>query len=44
MERNADMSIRPSLEAALNAGRKRVAASDGALPADYAAGESRIRA
>ena len=38
MEKNADMDP-ATLEAALNAGRKRVAAQDGALPADYAQAE-----
>ncbi len=43
LERNA--SIDPeALEAALEAGRKRVAARDGALPADYAAAEAEVRA
>jgi uncharacterized protein (DUF2336 family) len=43
MARNA--TIDPAeLEAALEAGRKRVAALDGALPADYAEAEAAIRA
>jgi uncharacterized protein (DUF2336 family) len=43
LERNA--SIDPdALETALEAGRKRVAARDGALPADYAAAEAEVRA
>jgi uncharacterized protein (DUF2336 family) len=43
MEKNADMDP-ATLEAALNAGRKRVAAQDGALPADHAAAEHEFRA
>jgi uncharacterized protein (DUF2336 family) len=43
LEKNA--AIDPeALEAALEAGRKRVAARDGALPPDYAAAEAAIRA
>ncbi len=43
LEKNA--SIDPeALEAALEAGRKRVAARDGALPPDYAAAEAAVRA
>jgi uncharacterized protein (DUF2336 family) len=42
MEKNADMDP-TTLEAALNAGRKRVAAQDGALPADHAAAEHEFR-
>jgi len=42
MEKNADMDP-ATLEAALNAGRKRVAAQDGALPADHAAAEHEFR-
>lgn len=43
MERNAELD--PSeLEAALSAGRKRVATRDGALPPDYAEAEAAIRA
>ncbi len=43
MEKNADMDP-ATLEAALSAGRKRVAAQDGALPADHAAAEEEFRA
>ena len=43
LERNAAMNP-ADLEAALAAGRKRVAARDGALPADYAAAEAAISA
>ena len=42
MEKNADMDP-ATLEAALNAGRKRVAAQDGSLPADHAAAEHEFR-
>jgi uncharacterized protein (DUF2336 family) len=42
MEKNADMDP-ATLEAALNAGRKRVAAQDGALPPDHAQAESEFR-
>jgi uncharacterized protein (DUF2336 family) len=42
MEKNADMDP-ATLEAALSAGRKRVAAQDGALPADHAAAEHEFR-
>lgn len=42
MEKNADMDP-ATLEAALNAGRKRVAAQDGALPADHAQAEHEFR-
>ncbi|HLK24824.1 MAG TPA: DUF2336 domain-containing protein [Caulobacteraceae bacterium] len=43
LEKNA--TIDPdALEAALEAGRKRVAARDGALPSDYAAAEAAVRA
>ena len=43
MEKNADVDP-ATLEAALNAGRKRVATLDGALPADHAHAESEFRA
>jgi len=43
MAKNADMDP-ATLEAALSAGRKRVAALDGALPADHAAAEAEFRA
>lgn len=43
MEKNADMDP-ATLEAALNAGRKRVASRDGALPADHAQAEAEFRA
>jgi uncharacterized protein (DUF2336 family) len=43
MEKNAELDP-TELDAALAAGRKRVAARDGALPADYAAAEAAIRA
>jgi len=43
LERNAEMDP-AALDAALEAGRKRVAARDGALPPDYAAAEAAIRA
>ncbi len=43
LERNAQMDP-AELEAALSAGRKRLAARDGALPADYAAAEAAIKA
>lgn len=43
MEKNADMDP-ATLEAALNAGRKRVAAQDGALPADHAQAELEFHA
>ena len=43
MERNAGLDP-AELEAALQAGRKRIAASDGALPKDYARAEAAIRA
>jgi uncharacterized protein (DUF2336 family) len=42
MEKNADMDP-ATLEAALNAGRKRIAAQDGSLPADHAAAEHEFR-
>ncbi|NQE64385.1 DUF2336 domain-containing protein [Caulobacter sp. RHG1] len=42
MEKNAGMDP-AMLEAALTAGRKRVAMDDGALPADYAAAEKEFR-
>ncbi|MBV9511344.1 MAG: DUF2336 domain-containing protein, partial [Caulobacteraceae bacterium] len=41
LERNAEMDP-AQLEAALSAGRKRLAARDGALPNDYAAAEAEI--
>src|SRR5271169_3364699 len=43
LERNAEMDPE-TLEAALAAGRKRVAAKDGALPLDYEAAERDVRA
>ncbi|WP_269713951.1 DUF2336 domain-containing protein [Caulobacter sp. NIBR2454] len=42
MERNAQLDP-AALEAALSAGRKHVAASDGALPADHARAEREVR-
>ena len=41
LERNAELNP-AELEAALSVGRKRIAARDGALPADYAAAETAI--
>ena len=43
LERNAEMDP-AALEAALAAGRNRVAAKDGALPADYKSAEREVRA
>ena len=43
LERNAEVDP-AALEAALSAGRNRVAAKDGALPADYAAAERDVQA
>jgi uncharacterized protein (DUF2336 family) len=42
MERNAELDP-AELEAALAAGRKKVATEDGSLPSDYAAAESAVR-
>lgn len=43
MQKNAALDPQ-ALEAALAAGRKRLASRDGALPADYAAAEAQVRA
>ena len=43
MERNAELDP-AELEAALQAGRKRIAVSDGALPSDYAQAEAAVHA